>query len=41
MADFHYSVMGATPPEEMERAAHELAGFFKADAVDTVLLVPV
>ncbi len=41
VADFHYSVMGATPPEDMEPAAHELAGFLKADAVDTVLLVPV
>ncbi len=41
VADFHYSVMGATAPEDMEPAAHELAGFLKADAVDTVLLVPV
>ena len=41
VADFHYSVMGATPPDEMEPAAHELSGLFKADAVDTVLLVPV
>ncbi len=41
VADFHYSVMGATPPEDMEPAAHELAGLLKADAVDTVLLVPV
>ncbi len=41
VADFHYSVMGATAPEDMEPAAHELAGLLKADAVDTVLLVPV
>ncbi len=41
LADFHYSVMGATSPDEMEPAAHELSGLFKADAVDTVLLVPV
>ena len=41
VAEFHYSVMGATPPQEMEPAAHELSGMFKADAVDTVLLVPV
>ncbi len=41
VADFHYSVMGATSPDEMEPAAHELSGLFKADAVDTVLLVPV
>jgi hypothetical protein len=41
VAEFHYSVMGATPPQEMEPAAHELSGMLKADAVDTVLLVPV
>ena len=41
VADFHYSVMGATPPDEMEPAAHELSGLLKADAVDSVLLVPV
>ena len=41
VADFHYSVMGATAPELMERSIHELAGHLKADAVDAVLLVPV
>ena len=41
VADFHYSVMGATSPDAMEPAAHELSDLFKADAVDTVLLVPV
>ncbi len=41
VADFHYSVMGATSPDEMEPAAHELSGLFKADAVNSVLLVPV
>ena len=41
MADFLYSVMGATAPELMERSIHELAGHLKADAVDAVLLVPV
>ena len=41
VADFHYSVMGATSPDEMEPAAHRLSALFKADAVDTVLLVPV
>jgi len=41
VADFHYSVMGATSPDEMEPAAHKLSELFKADAVDTVLLVPV
>ncbi len=41
VADFHYSVMGATSPDEMEPAAHELSGLLKADSVDSVLLVPV
>ena len=41
VADFHYSVMGATSPDEMEPAARQLSALFKADAVDTVLLVPV
>lgn len=41
VADFHYSVMGATAPEDIEPAAHQLAGLLKADAVDAALLVPV
>ena len=41
VADFHYSVMGATAPQHMEAAAHELSGHFKADGVDAVLLVPI
>jgi D-proline reductase (dithiol) PrdB len=41
VADFHYSVMGATAPQDMEAAAHELSGHLKADGVDAVLLIPI
>jgi len=41
VADLHYSFMGATPPEEMEEQAHELARHLKADNVDAVLLIPI
>jgi D-proline reductase (dithiol) PrdB len=41
VADYHYSFMGATDPREMEKSARHLAGLFKSEAVDTVLLVPV
>ncbi len=41
VADLHYSFMGASTPEMMEDAAHELAGHMKADGVDAVLLVPI
>ena len=41
VAGYHYSVMGATTPEQMEPAAHEMAGLLKADGVDAVLLVPI
>ena len=41
VADFHYSFMGATEPGQMESNARELARKLIADAVDTVLLVPV
>ena len=41
VAGYHYSVMGATTPEQMEPAAHEMAGLLKADAVDAVLLIPI
>ena len=41
VAGYHYSVMGATTPELMEPAAHEMAGLLKADGVDAVLLVPI
>jgi D-proline reductase (dithiol) PrdB len=41
VAGFHFSVMGATTPEHLETAAHEIAGLLKADVVDAVLLVPI
>ncbi len=41
VADNHYSFMGATPPDMMEKNVRKLAPLLKADAVDTVLLVPV
>lgn len=41
VAGYHYSFMGATPPEAMEPAARELAGVLKGDEVDTVLLMGV
>lgn len=41
VAEFHYSFMGATPPDRMEAAARDLAAVMKGDGVDTVLLVPV
>jgi len=41
IADFHYSFMGANDPMNMEHEARNLAGLFKKDNVDAVLLVPV
>ena len=41
VADFHYSFMGATDPMKMEPVARDLAGLFKKDQVDGLLLVPV
>ncbi len=41
VADLHYSFMGASTPDMMESAAHELAGHLKSDGVDAVLLVPI
>lgn len=41
VADFHYSFMGATPPNVMEASARELAAVLKADRVDAVLLMGV
>ncbi|MBC6439144.1 MAG: selenoprotein B glycine/betaine/sarcosine/D-proline reductase [Rhodospirillales bacterium] len=41
VADFHYSFMGATDPNEMEAHARQLAGVMKADGVNTVVLTPV
>lgn len=41
VADFHYSLMGATAPERLESTARELAGLLRRDRVDGALLVPV
>lgn len=41
VADYHYSFMGATPPNVMEASARELAAVLKGDHVDTVLLLGV
>ena len=41
VARFHYAFMGATPVEQMEASAIEIAGLLKADEVDAVCLVPV
>ena len=41
VADFHYSLMGATDPRQMETAARTLAGLLKKDKVSAALLVPV
>ena len=40
-AAYHYSFMGATPPEQLEETARDLAGLLKQDRVDAALLVPV
>ena len=41
VADYHYSFMGATEPEELEARTRQLAGLLKADKVDAVVLLPV
>lgn len=41
VADYHYSFMGATAPQQMETAARTLAGLLKGDGVTAALLVPV
>jgi D-proline reductase (dithiol) PrdB len=41
VAGYHYSFMGAAPPEQLEQPARRLAGLLRRDAVDAVLLVPV
>ena len=40
-ATYHYSFMGATPPNVMEASARDLAAVLKADRVDAVLLMGV
>lgn len=41
LADFNYSFMGATDPEEMAPLVRQIAGFLKEDGVNAVLLAPV
>jgi D-proline reductase (dithiol) PrdB len=41
LAKYHYSMMGATDPLQMEATARSLARIMKGDGVDAVLLVPV
>jgi len=41
VASYHYSFMGATPPEHMEEEAKQLAAILKQEGVDVALLVPV
>ena len=41
LADYHYSFMGATDPEDMEAPAKSVADMLRKDRVDSVLLTPV
>jgi D-proline reductase (dithiol) PrdB len=41
VADYHYSFMGATDPEQMAPTVDHLAPLLKKDQVDAVLLAPV
>jgi D-proline reductase (dithiol) PrdB len=41
LAEYHYSFMGATPPDLMRKEAKHLAAILKKDHVQAVLLVPV
>lgn len=41
VARWHYSFMGATPPERLEEAAGEVARLLREDGVDAAVLVPV
>jgi D-proline reductase (dithiol) PrdB len=41
VADYHYSFMGSTEPEDMEPLVREIAGYLREDCVDAVLLAPV
>ncbi len=41
VADFHYTVSGAAHPLDLTESARDIAQMMKADAVDTVLLVPI
>lgn len=41
VADFHYTVSGAAHPLDLEESARTIAQMMRAEAVDTVLLVPI
>ena len=41
VADYHYTVSGANPPERLEGTARQIAGLMKRDGVDAALLIPV
>ena len=41
IGETHYSFLGGSPPEELERSARKASRQMKAEAVDTVLLCPV
>jgi len=41
LAEYHYSFMGATAPDQMRQEANHLAEILKKDRVQAVLLVPV
>jgi D-proline reductase (dithiol) PrdB len=41
VARYHYSFMGALPPERLEEAARQLARTLRGDEVDGLILVPV
>ena len=40
-AGFHYSFMGATEPEALEKSARQLSGLLKEDKVNVVFFTPV
>jgi D-proline reductase (dithiol) PrdB len=41
VADYHYSFMGSTHPDQLEATTRHLAGLLKGDGVDAVVLIPV
>ncbi len=41
VAAFHYTVSGAAAPADLEDSARDRERMMKADAVDTVLLIPI
>jgi D-proline reductase (dithiol) PrdB len=41
VSDFHYSLMGATDPRELEDLTGQLASTMRKDGVDAALLIPI